>query len=512
MPRRMLVFLLISLGSAFLLDPLETLAQDSRGASAALPGAGEVFGLQAFVDGRLAAGDTKIIVPPGRYRVVPRGGHHLLLHDLDSVEIIADGVEMVCTETTRAVTISHCRNVTLRGLVIDYDPLPFTQGRIESMSPDKKSHEIALFDGYPAADLARRFKYEIFRADTRTLRSPDYDFSLAVVDPRHIRVTKSRSSANDPEQIGDIAVIGAEYAPGGSIPHAVECGASAGVRLENIRVWASNCFGFIEVNCDGTTYDHCRIDRRPASNDPVSRADSRVRSLNADAYHSKHALRGPALIGCVARFMGDDAVNICGDYHMITGCQGAELRVLAKHELNVAVGEPVELFGYDGVRHGDAVVLRIEPDGMVNEAEKLFLEKQRLDEHFRTAWNAHAYTITLDRAVDLPLGSLLASTRRMGNGFLVQDCDFGSNRSRGILIKASNGRVIDNRIAGCRMESIKVAPEYWWLESGSSNEVEIRGNTIRDCPSVGIAVYALGRKASSRPRRRITGSRCWTTA
>ena len=42
--------------------------------------------------------------------------------------------------------------MTVLGLTIDYDPLPFTQGRIVSLSEDKRVHEIELFDGYPTAD------------------------------------------------------------------------------------------------------------------------------------------------------------------------------------------------------------------------------------------------------------------------------------------------------------------------------------------------------------------------
>jgi hypothetical protein len=461
--------------------------------------AGKDFDLQGFIDGQAKSGNKKIVVPPGRYRVTPKNRQHLVLRDLQDVQIIADGVEMICTETTRALTIANCRNVTLRGLVIDYDPLPFTQGRITAMSADKKTHEIAIFDGYPGADTVRPFKYEIFRPDTRTLRCPDYGYTVEKVDARHIRVIKGHGSATDLEQVGDIIVIGSEFAPGGSAGHAVECSGNAGVRLENIDLYASNCFGFIEVNCDGSTYWRCRIDRRPAAGDPVKRADPRIRSLNADAFHSISALKGPALVECVARFMGDDAVNIHGTYHMITECRGAELRVLAKGDLNLDVGDPVELMAYDGTRPPDAKVSKVEPDGRINDAEKAFLLAQRMDENIRTKWNAKAYKVTLDRAVDLPTGSLLAAARRTGNGFLVQGCDFGFNRSRGILIKASNGKVVGNKLSGSWMSAVMVAPEYWWLESGSSNNVEITGNVITDCGGTGIAVFAEGGRGRLAP-------------
>src|ERR1035438_1064588 len=136
-------------------------------------GQGTTFDLQGFIDREIHAGNHHIIVPPGHYRVSPHDRQHLVLRNLKDVQIIADGVAMVCTETTRALTISHCTNVTVRGFVVDYDPLPFTQGRITAFAADKKSAEVELFDGYPAAETARNFKYEIFRPDTRTLRCSD---------------------------------------------------------------------------------------------------------------------------------------------------------------------------------------------------------------------------------------------------------------------------------------------------------------------------------------------------
>ena len=83
-------------------------------------------------------------MPPGRYRVTPRNRQHLVLDGLHDMMISAEGVEIICTETTRAVTVKHCSGMVLRGLTIDYDPLPFTQGRITGLSADKKIHDVTL--------------------------------------------------------------------------------------------------------------------------------------------------------------------------------------------------------------------------------------------------------------------------------------------------------------------------------------------------------------------------------
>jgi hypothetical protein len=454
---------------------------------------GVPFDIQGFINQEIAAGHRRIVVPPGRYRVTPKNQQHLVLRALKDIEVVADGVEVICTETTRALTLSRCTNVTVHGLVIDYDPLPFTQGCITGFSADKQIHEVELFDGYPPAEAARNFKYEIFRPDTRTLRCDDrYPGQVEVVGPRHLRIHNPGGKASDPEQVGDLIVIGAEYAPHGSAAHAVVCDDCVQVRLEEVTLFASNCFGFLENNCQGSTYDRCRIDRRPPDGDPVKRADPRLRSLDADAFHSKHAITGPAYLQCRARFMGDDCINICGDYHLVMGSQGRELHVLAKHSMNIQRGDPVELVTYDGRRLPDAQAVFVQPAGTIRDEERAFLSKQRMNESLRTASGTltRAFTVTLDREVRLPMGSVICSANRIGNGFRVKGCTFGYNRSRGILIKASHGEVSGNWIEGCEMSAILVAPEYWWLEAGSSSDVKITGNTIIGAKGIAICIEA----------------------
>jgi parallel beta-helix repeat protein len=479
-------------------DPSELPAGE---VSAAAPALGVAFDLQGFLDREIQAGAPRIVIPPGRYRVAPRDRQHLVLRGLKDVQIIAEGVEMVCTETTRAVTITHCTNVTLRGLTIDYDPLPFTQGRIAAVSADKQVYEVELFEGYPEATTVRNFKYEVFRPDTRTLRCEDRALShIEVVDARHLRLTCPGRRDSHLEQPGDLIVIGSEYAPHGSAPHAVECSDSVNVRLEDIVLFASNCFGFIELNCDGSTYERCRIDRRSPETDPVKRASPRLRSLDADAYHSKYAIRGPAYLGCSARFMGDDCINICGDYHLIMDSDGREVRVLAKGRMNIQPGDPVELVLYAGERLPDARAVSIQPVGPILEEERAFLARQSMDAGLKNGRElGRAYRVTLDRDVTIPRGGLICSANRIGNGFTVKNCNFGFNRSRGILIKASHGEISGNHMEGCWMSAILVSPEYWWLEAGSSTDLTIAGNTITNCTGVPIRVAATGGKGDIAP-------------
>jgi hypothetical protein len=445
--------------------------------------------LQDTLDIAVQAGLKRIVIPAGTYRVAPRNRQHLVLRDIEDVEILAHGVEMICTQTTRALTLVNCRRVTLRGLTIDYDPLPYTQGRIVKLSKNNTVHDIELFAGYPRGDRVQDFKYEIFKPDTRTLRFGSYhDFRVVSREADRIRV--ERGGPYHGEQEGDIIAIGTSHAPDGQIPHAVYITGSQGVTLEDVTLYASNCFGFFETECERTTYRRCRIERRSASDDFKERADPRIRSLNADAFHSKFAPVGPQLLACTAHFQADDCINICGDYHMVMGGAGSRWRVLAKGKMNIRPGDPLEALTTDGRRLSDARALDVTPKGQTTEQEQKFMREQRMHKPFTEGSLRQIYEVVLDRPMDLSRGSIMAATNRIGNGFKVAECDFGFNRSRGILIKASHGEISHNRLVGCAGEAIKVAPEFWWLEAGSSNDVRITGNTVEHCDGMGIAVYA----------------------
>jgi len=458
--------------------------------------AGQPFDLQGFITTAVNSGKKEIRIPAGRYRVTPKRGVHLSLRDLKNVTIDARNVEMICTQTTLALEIQHCQNLTIRGLTIDYDPLPFTQGRITAVAPDHSWLEFQVADGYP--DQKPVVRIEIFDGQTQLLKTPtDFGWQPFVSLGNHRyralrRAGYRHNPAVDTEAVGDILVTNNSYAPDGEAAHAVVSTDCTGLRLDHVTVYASNCFGFLENGCDGTVYQSCVIDRCPPERDLVKRALPRLRSLDADAYHSVNAVRGPAILQCTAKFQGDDCVNIHGQYFMIMEVKGTTLRVLASGKVNISPNDPVELLSYDGRRLPDAVATAIVPDGAITPAEREFLSHQEMDAGIRSQGLKDAYRITLNRAVPAARGSLICSSKRIGNGFRVEGCDFGFNRSRGVLIKASNGTVLDNTIVGTWGPAVLVCPEFWWLEAGSSKNVQIRNNTIRDCRDVGINVYATG--------------------
>jgi hypothetical protein len=454
--------------------------------------------LQQFVANQIGAGKHPIVIPPGVYRVRPKAQRHLFFNGLSDVEVVADGVEMICTETTPALTFVNCRNVTLRGMTIDYDPLPFTQGRITALPPDKSWVEFEIIPGYPETRLEERI--EIFDPATRQLRRETASWSKTFesLGGHRFRIAKAANyhfdAKQDTEQVGDILVTNNRSAAGAG-GHAISAENCADLSLQDVTLYAAECFGFIEHGCTRSTYLRCRIDRRPAASDLTEREIPRLRSLNADAFHSVEADNGPDILDCVARYQGDDCVNIHGTYHLVTAVNGAALRVAALGRLTIQPDDPVEFLPFGGARPPNSVVAEIASDGPITDQERDFVRTLHIDENNRRRLldgKATFYRLTLDKPTELAVGSLVASRKRVGDGFRVRGCDFGYNRSRGILIKASRGEVSGNTIRGGWMAAVLIAPEYWWFESASSCDLIVQDNTISGCRRVAIEVLAQG--------------------
>ena len=424
-------------------------------------------GFRQIITEALAAGEKHIIVPPGRYEARPQDGTHLLLEGLSDVTMDATGVELVCTETTRAISIKYCTNLTIRGMTIDYDPLPFTQGRIVDISADRCTHTIEMMDGFQPSETTIPFKYSMYDPAGFLRYGNYFDYTLKPLPGNRLQVQLREPDKDGGERIGDTAVISSQHLVGEELPHAVTVENSIGCVFENMTVYASPCFGFFEEHCDDSVYKNCTIDRRAG----------RLHSLNADAFHSKFAKRGPQIVGCKAMWQGDDCVNICGAYHLVTEADGAQLRVLAKTSMDIQAGDAVELVTVDGTRLPDATVRSVERVGKITGEERQNLKPLDLLPWVCDFLN-DAYRIRLDRSVRLPYGSVIASIDRKGNGFAVINCTFGNNRSRGILIKASDGIIRGNRIENAHMQAIKIAPEYEWLESGYSRNVDVVSNVV----------------------------------
>jgi hypothetical protein len=281
-------------------------------------------------------------------------------------------------------------------------------------------------------------------------------------------------------------------APGGFNPHAVYIENSKGVRFEKVVLYASNCFGFLEVGCDRTVYQECAVRRRPAEFDPVERGHFRVRSLNADAFHSKAALHGPQIISCSAEYQADDAVNITGSYHLISGTENGRLTVLAHRKMDIQDGDRVELVDRNGRLLPEAKAVSVGRAGPASPEEMELVQSLPMLQQIRDLLKQR-YLIELDRSVSIEPGSIICSRDRVGDHFKIINCHFSRNRSRGILVKASGGEIRDTVIEHCGMAAFLIAPSYEWLEAGFVHGLTVENCTVIDSGGPAVEIHGIGK-------------------
>ena len=432
--------------------------------------------LAARIWAAATAGDTKVRLPAGVVRLEGT----IELQGLKNLEIDGTGTTLVMTRSAAVLRIKECSDITIRGLVIDYDPIPFTQGTVTRA--DDSTIEFDVHDGY--RDLTADFQNapsHFFSANGR--RHPGSDdfnqFQLEVLSPRKGR---ARLKSKLPATLapGDKLALDLRRA-GGS---AVEIRNCAGpVLLEDVVLQASPSLCFVGRYCEGVvTFRRVTIRPGPA---PKGALEPRLLSSNADGVNFVQCRRGPVIEHCDFSGMGDDSMNVHGFFFPI-------VRVLSPTQFLAAykygpgeftapmrAGDVLRFYRPgDFAITGEAALAAIVPLASPGD-----VTAQEIRSHFPT-YHSDVYTVyqvDLASPAEIKPGQWFDMPAVNSPGFVVSDSYFHDHRGRGLRIMASNGVVANNRFERLTKSAISVGPEFgYWREAGWVNNVRITGNTLRD--------------------------------
>jgi len=450
-------------------------------------------------------GTQEIKVPPGTYRLAQKDKVFLTLEGVRDTVIDCTGVTFIGLAHTVMLELIDCHNVTIKGLAVDYDPLPFTQGVITSIDQDG-TWTVDIIEGYPVDDVLlnndvdMRIQAYCPKTDVliNTLRHGD-GVAIEKNGGRTFRVTGGR---NREGRMGDIAVFNTLFFDPkiGRKPGAILTKNCRGLVFEDIVLRSSQVMGFVSEGDSGNTYLRCVLDRCPPEDDYAPRGMKRLRSLNADGFHIKRNRVGPLIEDCVARYMADDCVNISGMFSLVTEAEGREIRILASfgEDPDIHPGDMLEMMSIEGARVPDARAVSIRNDGLITPEESARVHQLNLVPFYRDPKTPHmkkAYRVVLDRAADLKFGDVVISGDRVGNGFRIEGNTFGPIRSRPALIKASRGVISGNTITGATGEGVRgaivVGPEYYWMEGSTGSDILMENNVIENgtAPAIFVGGY-----------------------
>ncbi|WP_141136846.1 hypothetical protein [Paenibacillus herberti] len=428
--------------------------------------------IQDMITTAIAQNQAQLTIPPGTYRIGPKSGQNTILNieNANNLEIIANGVTVVGTTLTRALSIWNSANVIIRGMTINYDPLPFTQGKVTAVAADKSYVDIAISAGYPHELYTRLTVYDPATGFQKRGINHLWGTTAAWNANGSLRISLAgvgnNAAVNDP-----VTVAGGPGA--GGIPHAIAVERSSGVEFRNVTVHTAPGFAFIEANSDGgTVLDGFKLIPGPV---PPGAAETPLLTSVWDGIQFKTSGLGPTVENSIIKNAGDDSFSIqSGDYGVVK-VQGDEITVVLRDESQIPrPGDRLKRFN----NSPEAVVVSQEKVPKASAGiDPAILQKIDTAAQY-TLWRFSGdnyYKIKLDRTSPFQAEDLIFSPDRMSNGFTFRNNEVYSP-GRGMLLKAGGG-LIENNIFRGGDKAIVVSPEgVSDSHAGAGQNLTIRGN------------------------------------
>ncbi|MDR0353088.1 MAG: hypothetical protein LBI02_06985 [Opitutaceae bacterium] len=442
-----------------------------------------VLDLPALVRACLERGERTVVIPRGVHRLPETG---VRLAGISDIVIDGAGATLLATSFRQnALALRDCRNVTLRGFTLDYDPLPFTQATITRRAGDGRWLEFRMHDGYAAleGEYAVR-RAHVFDGATRLWKknAPDlYPTAVRMTGPREGRVELNLPAGLVREiQAGDLLAFNVRRSS------AIMLGAGCeDICVEEVTVHSAPGAAIIArfVAGEKNTFRRVVISRGPT---PPGATEPRLLSASADGINYAYARHGPLIERCEFSFHGDDSINLHGVVFPVVKRDGP--RVL--WTMRPVSGDPFERI----VRAGDALRL-LAPDTFLPGAGLAIKSFERAD--LPGDWSATAravwpsfkqqtrltfYKVTLAEDSDAPAaGAFFDIPATFSPRYAIRDCHFHDHRAHGMRIMAPHGVIENNRVERVRGTAIGLAGEYvFWREAGWPRDVRVAGNIIRD--------------------------------
>lgn len=385
----------------------------------------------------------EIIIPPGVYSL----SNTVRIENRRDIDIYAYGVFFVFEDYTKqAIALSGSNNISISGLTIDFASVPNAQGTVISADGSHivwKGDEGYGFDLTDPSRFAPTTAAEGFRQGSRTPYCDYYNLNLNTVKNADGTFTLGASAKPEP---GDRLTFRGVFA------HVIYASGCGGVSLTDLTLWGGSGFGFCEVNGEGNT----KLSRVLMTPGPKPEGASEERLLSVcDATHCTNMRRGIQVFDCLFEYMTDDGTNVNGTYGLIESYDSNSRVVTYNADTTPEI------------RDGDRIWI-------------MTLEGQFLLDTAAVGPGAGG-RMTIADDLEMPGEAIfIENVSANGAGFLFESTVVRGNRSRGLLIKSTAGRISHCTIDSTGMTGILLKPEISdnWGECGYTENVIVEYNDI----------------------------------
>jgi hypothetical protein len=413
----------------------------------------------------------------GDYRLDP-GGAAAFLGFTNANDLIVDGGggNFTFSGFLKFVKLEHCRRVMVRNFTFDFDPLPYTAGRVIAVDAKAGTFEVEIAPGHPLPETNPHF---------------ERDKKGMIVDPRFPRMKQGvtlvfahagwqklagrryRFTPASLRQLrelapGDVYVLDPRIATGFDVNACDE------VVFYNLTAHAIANEGFNSHYGNRHSILHCGIRLKPG----------RFIAANNGGHNHHNARLGPWIEGCTWENTGDDICHVNG---LVMGVE----EKLAPDRVRLPLRNPYDAIGW-------SLALDIQPGDVLqffNRAEGRLVSARKV---VSTATLAKSLDVTLDGDVgDIVPGrpgvkraglnkvpsdgavTQVFNASRTCNQFVFRNNTIRNGRRVGVLAKGCGGLIENNTFEGLGGGAV----EFWNapFEGLGAVDYVVRDNRIRDC-------------------------------
>jgi len=438
--------------------------------------------LAAIEKAKSMEGPVQIDFEPGVYDVQPIspewtvGRKEAVLPLQNCVNLVVDGHGaeiLIHRQDISFVTARSSTNLIVRNFSIDYDPLPFSQGTVETVDAANLSFVMKLQPGFPAPDDP------FFKTcgSWGMLKDPAHPGRLKADCPDHFFYKEILSLGE-----GLFRVVLRNQ------------GVISNVESEDVFVINGRSVGVVQYfGSENITFDHLTIFACPGSLF-VGAQTSRLNVLNckgllkgnrlivsgADGVHCQSARIGPWVENCEFEGLSDDCLNIYGlPIYVLEQGSPTQLTVYARAP--ILVGDRLAFFNPNtGTILQETIVVSYAGRSCMEGNDTIFPRGTLvLSDPVGpldiappgTSVDMHGWRI-YDHAYDLD---------SIGNHFVYRNNYMHDGRRYGLFIKASNGLIEDNMFEGLSHAGMAIKNNAGWPEGFRAQNLVIQRNRISEC-------------------------------
>ena len=366
----------------------------------------------------------------------------------EDVTIEAYGAVLMCEGWMEPLSIIETKNMTIKGLTIDYKRKPFSEGRVVEIS--KGGFVVEFGPQREITDQTPLPRLMLWDNEISGIyRNPFYYAKEEFLGENRVRFK------------GDLP----EYMMGAAVaaPHsfhfrpAILLLRSENTLLKDVTIHSQCGMGIVGFDSRDIRMDHLS----------VIPADGYSFSTNTDATHFACCEGLISFDGCMFRGQGDDATNVHGYYHDIEKIDGEDITLVLKAPTFTHAQVA------DVPRVGDKMeVVRISTLEVVDELEVIAVEHE-----------APATDVRVRLSGELPEKYneyYLFNVSKLPRLEFCRSVVWG-NLARGVLAKTRGVRIEDNIFRGSTGTAIHVGAESNWKEGTHAKYLTIARNVIVNC-------------------------------